>query len=180
MKIFIIIEMNIILHTNDVHLSQIYFLDKKNNMIMDGVFTKIVYSNRYMTMNGLYIDFPIKNVMTNKIHSKNIIQLDAIHNKDLFQKLIDIEKQILNYYVQYFSELHSGTRFSLHEKRHSIQNKTIVHTLKNQLQSGSIKYYKEYDSYSKNVSFYMKISGIWENQHEIGITFKLIEYQKQI
>ena len=177
MNIFITIEMNILLHANDVALSQFYFLDKKTNMIMDGVFTKIVYSNNCMTMNGLYIDFPIKNVMTNRIHSKNIIQLDMVNNKELFQKLIELEKQILQYYVQYFSD--TDTRFS-NEKRHSIQNKTIMYTLKSQIQNGSIKYYKEYDSYSKPGLYYIKISGIWENQSEIGITFKLIEYQKQI
>ena len=168
--------MNILLYINDVHTSQIYFLDKKTNIIMDGVFTKILYSNHCMSMNGIYIDLPIKNIMTNKIHSKNILQLDTINNKDLFQKLIDIEKQLLNYYVQYFSPLQID--FQSNEKRHHIQNKTIIFNLKNQLQSGCIKYYKEHDCYSKTGSFYIKISGIWETYNEIGITFKLIEYQK--
>ena len=177
MNIFITIEMNILLHVNDVILPQIYFLDKKTNIIMDGVFTKIVFSNHCISMNGLFIDFPIKNVMTNRIHSKNIIQLDMVNNKDLFQKLIEIEKQVLYYYVQYFSDLTTDAQFS-NEKRCSIQNKTIIYNLKNQLQSGSIKYYKEHDSYSKNGLYYIKISGIWENYSEIGITFKIIEYQK--
>jgi len=176
MNIFITIEMNILLYINNFNLSQIYFLDKKTNIIMDGVFTKIIYSNNCMTMNGLYIDFPVKNIMTNKINSKNILQLDTIINKDLFQKLIDIEKQILMYYITYFSPLQS--EFHTNEKMNTLQNKTIVYNLKNQLQSRSIKYYKEYDCYSKSGLLYIKISGIWENQNEIGITFKLIEYQK--
>jgi hypothetical protein len=176
MNIFIIIEMNLLLYINNINLSQIYFLDKKTNIIMDGVFTKIIYSNNCMSMNGLYIDFSVKNVMLNKIHSKNIIQLDTVNNKDLFQKLIDIEKTLLLYYIQYFSPLQS--EFQSNEKRNHIKNKTIVYNLKNQLQSGSIKYYKENDSYAKPTAFYIKISGIWENQSEIGITFKLIEYQK--
>jgi hypothetical protein len=178
MKIFITIEMNLLLYINNIDLSQIYFLDKKTNIIMDGVFTKIIYSNYCMYMNGLYIDFPVKNIMINRIHSKNIIQLDTVNNRDLFQKLIDIEKQLLMYYVQYFSPLQS--EFHTSEKRVNLQNKTIICSLKNQLQSGSIKYYKEYDCYSKTGLFYIKISGIWENQNEVGITFKLIEYQKQI
>lgn len=176
MNIFITIEMNILLHINDFDLSQIYFLDKKTNIIMDGVFTKMLYSNNCMTMNGLYIDFPIKNIITNKINAKNILQLDIINNKDLFQKLIDIEKHLLIYYINYFSPLQS--EFQTSEKRNQLQNKKIVYTLKNQLQSGSIKYYKEYDCYSKSGLLYIKISGIWENNNEIGITFKLIEYQK--
>jgi len=159
-------------------MSQIYFLDKKKNIIMDGVFTKIVYSNNCMSMNGLYIDFPIKNIMTNRVHSKNILQLDTISNKSLFQKLLDIEKELLSYYIQYFSP--SQSEFLTNEKHNHIQKKNIVYTLKNQLQSGSIKYYKEYDCSSKPSSLYIKISGIWENQNDIGITFKIIEYQKQI
>jgi hypothetical protein len=178
MKLFITIEMNLLLYINNVNLSQIYFLDKKTNIIMDGVFTKILYSNNSMIMNGLYIDFPVKNIMTNRINTKNIIQLDTVNNKDIFQRLIDIEKQLLIYYIQYFSPLQS--EFQTSEKRNSIQNKTLVYTLKNQLHNGYMKYYKEYDYYSKPGSFYIKISGIWENQSEIGITFKLIEYHKLI
>ena len=165
--------MNILLYSNDFDISNIYFLDKKTNMIMDGVFTKIIYSNNCISMNGLYIDVPIKNII-NKNNSKNIIQFDAISNKEIIHKIIDIEKQLLHYYVQYFS--------LSHEKRETnMQNKTIIYNLKNQIQNGSIKYYKEYDCYSqKPCSFYIKFSGIWENQSEIGITFKLIEYQKKI
>lgn len=166
--------MNILLHANDFNISNIYFLDKKTNMIMDGVFTKIIFSNNCLSMNGIYIDFSIKNVMTNRIQSKNIIQLDIINNKDIIQKLCDIEKQLLAYYVQYFTSVSD-----VNDKRVNIQNKTITYTLKNQFQNGSIKYYKEYE-YSKSGLFYIKISGIWENQSEIGITFKIIEYTKKI
>jgi hypothetical protein len=171
MNRFTIIEMNLLLHANDITLSQIYFLEKKTNIIMDGVFTKIVYSNNCMSMNGLYIDFPIINITTNRIHSKSIIHIDIASNKDIIQKMIDIEKQILSYYVQYSSSLSTNMTS---EKRTHLQ-KTIVYTLKNQFQSGTMKYYKEYDSYPKPVSFYIKIAGIWENQNEIGITFKLLK-----
>jgi ribosomal protein RSM22 (predicted rRNA methylase) len=100
--------------------------------------------------------------------------LDAISNKEIIQKMIDIEKQLLQYYIQYFS-------LSYEKSETNIQNKTIIYNLKNQLQNGSIKYYKEYEYYyQKPSSFYIKFSGIWENQSEIGITFKLIEYQKKI
>jgi hypothetical protein len=174
MNRIIIIEMNLLLHANDITLSQIYFLEKKTNIIMDGVFTKIVYSNSCMSMNGLYIDFPIINITTNRIHSKSIIHIDIANNKDIIQKMIDIEKQILSYYVQYSLSLSTNMTS---EKRTNVK-KTIVYTLKNQFQSGVMKYYKEYDSYPKPGSFYIKIAGIWENQHEIGITFKLIEYHK--
>jgi hypothetical protein len=167
--------MNILLQTSDFtqltnsntgyNLANIHFLDKKTNIIMDGVFSKILFSNSYITMNGLFFDFPIKHVMTNRVYARDILQLDVINNKDILQKIIDIERQLLQYYSQYFN----------------VHNKTIAFNLKNQINSGSIKYYKSYDySYESKQQFYIKISGIWENSNEIGITFKIIEYQKKI
>ncbi len=36
-----------------------FFSEKKKNIIVDGTFTKIVYSNEYFTMNGLYVSFRV-------------------------------------------------------------------------------------------------------------------------
>ena len=167
--------MNILLHTGDFtqltnantgyNLANIHFLDKKTNIIMDGVFSKIIFSDSHIIMNGLFFDFPIKHIMTNRVYSRDILQLDVISNKDILQKIIDIERQLLHYYSQYFN----------------VQNKIITCNLKNQIQNGYVKYYKSYDSTSETKNqFYIKISGIWENSKEIGITFKIIEYQKKI
>ena len=52
--------MNISIDLPKVTLPNVYFLDKKTNIIMDGNFTKILYSNDCFTMNGLYILFPIE------------------------------------------------------------------------------------------------------------------------
>jgi hypothetical protein len=148
-------------------------------------------------MNGIFIDFPIKNIMTNKIQSKNIIQLDIINNKDIIQKIMDIEKQLLFYYHEYHlhnSSMKSQTDLSRNNTNNMcsvercnmqrFKGKNMIFNLRNQLQSGYIKYYKDYNESSffpkKAESFYIKISGIWENQTEIGITFKLIEYQKKV
>jgi hypothetical protein len=65
-----------------------------------------------------------------------------------------IEKQLIQYYISFYKV-----------------QKTPVYTLKTQLQNGSIKYYKN----SVGGLLYIKISGIWENPNEVGITFKIIE-----
>jgi len=36
-----------------------------------------------------------------------------------------------------------------------------------------VKYYKDG---AAETAFYLKISGIWENSYEVGMTFKVIEY----
>ena len=146
--------MNLLLQTNNINESNIFFSEKKNNMIMNGYFTKIIFSNKYMSMNGLFIDFPIHT--KNNIY-KNILIFDIQINKDFIQKITTIEKQIIQYYMIFFG----------------ITNKTIVCNLKSQLQNGYIKYYKNITS---NHIYFIKISGIWESANEIGITFKIIEY----
>jgi hypothetical protein len=54
-----------------------------------------------------------------------------------------------------------------------ITNKTPNYSLKQQIQNGSIKYYK--DHMTKGNLYYIKLSGIWETHNEIGITYKMIE-----
>ena len=121
---------------------------------MDGFFTKFVFSNTFMTMNGLFFQLPPV------IHSLNFITIDTISKKEWIQRLCMIEKQIIQYYQMF----------------HNIPNKTPLYTLKNQLQKGVLKYYRDIQYYSQNPIYYLKISGIWENQREIGITFKIIQY----
>lgn len=156
--------------SNEKWWNKLYFLENKSNMIMEGFFTKITYSNEYMTMNGLYFDLPIKNPNINKVHTNlYLLQIDN-ENKPIMQTLCEIEKQLLFYYYHYYN----------------IHGKSFSYTLKSQLQNGFIKIYKEpndcfISKKSMNPSFfYIKISGIWESQTEIGITFKIIEYKKNI
>jgi hypothetical protein len=195
--------MNILLNITDVSLDKIHFSEKKTNMIMNGFFTKIMFSNNYVTMHGLYIDLPIKNPMVNKVYSRNVLQLDIYNNKDIIQKLIDVENQLLQYYCLFYrvndqDELLNDIKHTpindlstaygsdifqqnKYEKRAN-KSKSFSYNLKSQLQNGTIKYYKDGDLYTSKPpsppQFYIKISGIWENQYEIGITFKIIEYCK--
>ena len=67
----------------------IFFSDKKKNIIMDGVFSKILYSNQYFTMNGIYVLYrPLFcESSTEKTTPKYI------------ESLCDIEKYILDIYA---------------------------------------------------------------------------------
>ena len=49
-----------ILQTQPTQLIEsLFFTEKKKNNIIDGIFTKILYSNPYFTMTGLYIHFQL-------------------------------------------------------------------------------------------------------------------------
>ena len=118
---------------------------------MEGFFTKLIFTTPFMTMNGLFFHFPIQPTIAN-----HFIQFDTVSHKELIYRLSLIEKQLIQYYFMFFGI-----------------NKTPVYALKNQLQKGSVKYYRDG---SQGGSFYIKISGIWENYNEAGITFKIIEH----
>jgi hypothetical protein len=52
--------MNLSIDLHKFSLVNVLFSDTKRNMIMDGNFTKIIYSNQWFTMNSLYLYFPIE------------------------------------------------------------------------------------------------------------------------
>jgi hypothetical protein len=144
--------MLILLQQSDFLIKNVYFLEKKINMIMEGYFTKILFTNSFMTMNGIFFQLPIKKLNYSK--SPYFLQFDQGCHKDLINQMSVIEKQLIQYYMSFYKV-----------------QKTPVYALKNQLQNGSIKYYKN----SVGGLLYIKISGIWENHSEVGITFKIIE-----
>jgi len=160
----IIGPMNIIFDTNKFTLGYTFFLEPKRNMIMDGIFSKIIYSNQYFTLNGIYLYLPIDIQSMEKAMNKNIIKFYASSpaNNHLVQELSKIEYRIIEYYKQ----LNNIT-------------KRTTSLLSKQLYSGSLKLYKEYNDYrlipDSKPTYIVKISGIWENEDEVGINYKVIE-----
>ena len=185
--------MNFILNIDQLDNTYIQYLETKKNIIMNGNFTKIIYSDQYLSLNGLFINFPveIKPIVENKYNSpyKTII---SKQNKSFFIQIIDLECKILEHY-----NLTNNTQ------------KPFSNILSSQLLNGNIKIYREKktsfssSSYILTKNYYyvsplnittientragstngttelkdiaLKISGIWETQLEIGLTYKFIE-----
>jgi len=150
--------MNFVLQIDQIHIdSTIKFLEKKNNNMMDGDFTKIFYSDEYVTLNGFYVNFPI--VQTSGII--NTKQRPILQNMHIVNKFCDLEKQLIEMYKEYM-----------------ICDKTPVYLLQQQLHNGFVKVYSNYNSIkppSKMVTHAIKISGLWESGDSVGITYKIIE-----
>ena len=148
--------MNIVLDIHNISSNNIIFLEKKRNIIIDGYFTKIIYSNQYFTMNCIYVKIPLEyinieknNVYYNPFHSNNI---------NLLQEFTKLENNIIEYY-----------------KKMNNTAKKSVNNLSKQLYSGIMKVYNLYNITNNNsiIPFVIKLSGIWENNYEIGLTFKI-------
>ena len=108
-----------------------------------------------MIMNGLFFKLP------QVLNSAYVLTIDTNQHKEWTNRIHVIERQILQYYQMYYN----------------IQ-KNSVYILRNQLQKGIIKYYRDNEKnyLQASTGYYLKISGIWETQTDIGITFKVIEY----
>lgn len=141
----------------------------KNSFVIYNNFYKLLYSNNYLTFNGIFILFKLN---YNYI-IKDKIFFDINDNLHVINKINLIEEKILNLlYVKKDKQL----------------------KLKEFMNNGIIKFsYSDYDNINnsnlkinnlKNNSnietFILKISGIWENKDNIGITFKIINVKNSI
>lgn len=156
--------MNIVFDYNKFTLGYTNFLEAKRNMIMDGTFSKIIYSNPFFTLNGIYLYLPIEIQGIEKTMNKNIIKFypSSPNNINLVQDISKIEYRIIEYYKQL----------------NNVIKKTTC-LLTKQLYSGNLKLYKDYNDHKfsndSKPTYIIKISGIWESSEEVGINYKVIE-----
>jgi hypothetical protein len=135
---------------------------------MDGYFTKLIYSNEYFTMAGLYILFPIETTTFDTVGMKKqiVFNPNSPHNTQIIQDFAKLEHRVLEFYKQ----TKQCTR-------------KMSNSLARQMYSGSMKIYKDYnqyktyDTYKPNL-FLLKISGIWETHDTVGLTYKMYEIKE--
>lgn len=149
--------MNVLLHPEMYNINYVYFNDSiKNTVIENSNFIKIMFSNEDLYLNGIYLSIPLHNIILEKYYNKHKCIIDTELNKNILNFLFKLENNILDKY----------------------DNKKIKKLIiTNQLKQGNIKLFIENNKietrYSK-VDFVLKISGIWERDNEIGLTYKFI------
>jgi len=146
--------MNLILTINDVNIDKIYYFDPIHNTIMNNSkFIKIIYSDENIMLNGIYILLSLN--ITSAEHYYNKIKLsydNTIDNTNILKSLYNIEHNILRKYKS--------------EKR-------ARNILQETFSVGQIKLYPSNENIN-NKKLLLKISGIWENEKEYGLTYKLL------
>jgi len=156
--------MNIILNLNNINSYNVCFLEPKKNIIMDGLFTKINFLNEYLTMNGIFIIFPIEQYSIENNEKKYYLKFNHTSNMRTVQEFSKLENNLLELY---------NTNHNRNKKKSMLLSK--------QLFNGYIKIYKEkVDVIHDKLRLVMKISGIWENETEIGLTYKLFLSQEYV
>lgn len=75
--------------------NQFFFLEPKPNIIIDGTFTKIIYTSEDFTLNGIYIFIPQDNKLTDTIRrlETNILSQYASHSNTQKEYFIGLFKK---------------------------------------------------------------------------------------
>ena len=140
----------------------LYFGEPVQNSLMnDSYFIRIIYSDHDVSLVGLMIPIYLNSITVLKTFNKSIIMYDLHSHRDIVSKISDLELSILERYNQFLN---------MYKK----YKKCPVYNLTTQLKSCSVKLFDDIDKKLDECNLVLKISGIWESDKEIGITFKFI------
>ena len=148
-----------------INLKHLFFSDPiQNSIIHDSYFIRINYSDNDVSLTGLMFPIKLSFITISKSFNKNIIMYDLHSNKDVILNICKLETLILEKYEKYSKSINNIS-------------KTPVYNLSNQLKSCSIKLFSDIDKRRQECNIILKISGVWENIREYGITFKFMDLQ---
>jgi len=134
----------------------IIFSDRvKNNILNDAHFYRLYYSDEHFTTNGLHIYFTLNNIKIEKYFNKIKCNFDKYKNVNIVHFLKKLEVTILQCLPTH-------------------TNKNLIYQIEEQLNNNFIKIFSNTECLTtfKNIDILLKISGIWENSGEYGITFR--------
>lgn len=141
--------MNITLPIQDISPHGIQFLaTRKNNIIPGAIFTKLLYSNDIISTQGINITFPM------------IYDARTFFQANIYAMIQQISQLELNILYKYAHNNNcSSKNKQLHMSLTQLQNQILVKCL------GRVPEDKE------NVYIMLKLSGVWETNDDIGITY---------
>lgn len=146
--------MNLVKTIKQYDNNNIFFCEPiKNNIMNDGNFIRILYSNDMMTLNGVYLLINLNDITCEKYYNKFKCNFNTSNHKELIEKLKIIEEEMLKKYKT---------------------NKIPSYKIYEQIRSGYIKLFSDTGN-KTNCQFILKISGIWETQSNYGLTYKFIK-----
>lgn len=155
--------MNLILNANMFSLSDIIIADKKRNVVIDGSFSKIIYSNENIVLSGLFLNIPFIAIKVVKSDNDYFLQYNSSDptNIRIIQEFSKIEYQLLDYY-----------------QRLNVVRSNISTNVTKRMLSGKFKILNINNiDLTENMRIVAKISGIWETVNEIGLAVKFVPVQ---
>jgi hypothetical protein len=211
---------NIIHDIEQFRIHNVFLLENKKNMIMDGKFTKIIYSDHFFILYGIFLKIFlfVDGVTTNGVNgNKYFFKFQPNHtcHEHVVNEIINIEYRILEFYKETFNvkkksatilrnQIYNGCvkLFKNNCNSYSTETNTTIPRISvpnenfgegsigtqqltteeassspslTQLSNSEIftgKNNVEKYIYPRKIHFLLKISGIWEDNESIGLTYK--------
>jgi hypothetical protein len=150
--------MNILNNISNFDKDYIYFYEPiKNNIMNNGKFIKIIYSTPEYMLNSINLIFDMHYFSIEKNYNKYKCIFDIDLHKEFLSKIKNIEEDILNKFMFIYS----------------VKTKNQILKLYEQFKEGNIKVYQEnFRNVTNKYTIILRISGIWENNDEYGLTYK--------
>lgn len=146
--------MFIVQNINDIDCHNIYFSESiKNTVLLNGKFYRILYSTSLYILNTIILNIKLHNVTIEQSFNKYKCSYPIEKNSSYIRQLEHLEKKILD---------------KIETKKNRIYNITT------QMNSGMIKLFTNTNEIKNKLEVVLKISGIWETEREIGITYKFM------
>ena len=133
----------------------LYSEKTKNNILNNGYFYRIYFSNHHFTTNGVYILLNFKNIKIDKYFDKIKCIIDKTINKNIIEFISNVEHDLL---IQ-----------------SPVKCKTPKFRIDEQLKQNFIKIFGSHNILQKdyeNLNILLKISGIWVDETHYGVTFR--------
>jgi len=147
--------MNFTLNKQLYDINYLYIMEPvSNNVIENGIFYRLMYSNSHMTLNSLIFEIHLEDVNVTKMFNKYKITYTNKSDPP-FRFIETVENEILQ-------------KFEM--------GKTPRRCIMDCVKNDNIKLYSEkellphYDS----LTIYIKVSGFWLNESEYGLTYKFL------
>ncbi len=141
----------------------------KNSIIEHSNFYKVIYSNSYISYNGIYCIFELNNITL----SKDRVFFNNNENTNISNYLVELEKYITNLCNR------SKTKNINYKLKEFLSNNYLKF-----VNNDDVEKFNNFNSYLTNNSnsnyFILKIAGLWETKENIGMTFKIIKVNKFI
>ena len=150
--------MYLIINPADFNKNYLMLSDRiKNNIMNDGHFYRLYYSDSLATSKGLFLGFRLKSITIEKYFNKLKCSFKKSANLRTITFIKGVEKAIL-------------------EIMPERKNRTPVYRIEEQLNNDFIKIFSNTPQTlsvkKEEVSLLLKISGIWTDNAHFGVTFR--------
>jgi len=151
--------MNIVKRIEQYNNENVYFCEPiKNNIMTEGIFIRILYSNELFVLNGISLLVTLNDVNLEKYYNKYKCTFNITNHLELIENLRQIESNLLKNYDN---------------------NKIPQYKIYEQLKNGNIKLFLEnidpIQISLPTAEFILKISGVWETTSHYGLTYKFLK-----